>query len=313
MGFLIPLRHVNSVCNPSFEKYICLFWPMRRRNVAEDVCVKTTMNPRLTPVLAACALLATASVQADPFRPSIKDQIALGKKLKVQLAKEEKVLPDNDPRVVEIRRLGNALVAKIPESERKNRPFEYTFDVIENKELNAFAVPGGPIYFHTGLLDRLQTEDQVAGILAHEIIHVRNQHWASAYADQTKRQLGIVVLLSIFNAGSSAYDLAGLADAFLVGLPYSRKHENEADRVGFDLAVTAGFNPQGMVDVFKVLKEGAGGKKGPGEWASTHPDTDKRISGLEKRVQESGRTFPQQKQRAPGLFRPPVPAAPKPR
>lgn len=267
------------------------------------------MKKHLSGTLVGLTLLVATAAQADPFRPSIKDQVALGKKLKAQLAKEEKILPDNDPRVQEIRRLGNALVAKIPESERKNRPFEYSFDVIENKELNAFAVPGGPIYFHTGLLDRLQTEDQVAGILAHEIIHVRNQHWASAYADQTKRQLGIVVLLSIFNAGTTAYDVAGLADAFLVGLPYSRKHENEADRVGFDLAVATGFNPQGMVDVFKVLKEGAGGSKGPGEWASTHPDTDKRISGLEQRVKSTGKTFAPQKQRAPGLYRPPAPSA----
>lgn len=255
------------------------------------------------------ALLAASSVVADPFRPSVKDQISLGKKLKEQIAKDEKVLPDNDPRVIEMRRLGNALVAKIPEAERKNRPFEYSFNIIENKELNAFAAPGGPIYFHTGLLDRLQTEDQVAGILAHEIIHVRNQHWASAYADQTKRQLGIVVLLSIFNAGSTAYDLAGLADTFFVGLPYSRKHETESDRVGFDLAVAAGFNPQGMVDVFKVLKEGAGKSKGPGEWASTHPDTDRRISTLEQRIKSMNRTFPAQKQRAPGLYRPPAPSA----
>lgn len=242
----------------------------------------------------------------------MKDQIALGKKAKEQIKKEEKVLPETDPRVQEVRRIGQMLVDKIPADERKKRPFEYTFDVVENKELNAFAVPGGPIFFHTGLLDRLQTEDQVAGILAHEIIHIRNQHWASAYGDQTKRQLGIVVLLSILKAGSTAYDVAGLADAFFLGLPYSRKHENEADKVGFDLAVAAGVNPQGMVDVFKILKEAAGGKKGPGEWASTHPDTDKRISGLEARVKAAKDPYRSQVARAAGLYKPPVTTAPKP-
>lgn len=284
-----------------------------QRNVLAQLSVKGTVRKTL-PAAAVILLAAlTSPLSADPFRPSVKDQIALGKKAKAQIAKEEKVLPDSDPRVQEVRRLGQLLVDKIPADEKKRRPFEYTFDVIDNKELNAFAVPGGPIYFHTGLLDRLQTEDQVAGILAHEIIHVRNQHWASAYADQTKRQLGIVVILSILNAGSTAYDVAGLADAFFVGLPYSRKHENEADRVGFDLAVSGGFNPQGMVDVFRVLKEASGGKKGPGEWASTHPDTDKRINALEARAKSSSVPFPVQKPRAAGLYRPPAPPAPKPR
>ncbi len=282
------------------------------RNGEVIVCVKGTVRPFLSPVALILFAAAAASGAADPFRPSVKDQIALGKKAKAQLAKEEKILPDSDPRVQEVRRLGRLLVERIPADERKKRPFEYTFDVVDNKELNAFAVPGGPIYFHTGLLDRLQTEDQVAGILAHEIIHVRNQHWASAYADQTKRQLGILVVLSILNAGSSAYDVAGLADAFFVGLPYSRKHENEADRVGFDLAASSGFNPQGMVDVFKVLKEASGGKKGPGEWASTHPDTDKRINTLESRVKAAKDPFPAQRARANGLYKPPAPVAPKP-
>lgn len=281
-------------------------------NVPTPTRVKGTVRKLFPAVALVLVAGLTSSLSADPFRPSVKDQIALGKKAKAQIAKEEKVLPDSDPRVQEVRRLGQLLVSRIPEDEKKRRPFEYTFDVIDNKELNAFAVPGGPIYFHTGLLDRLQTEDQVAGILAHEIIHVRNQHWASAYADQTKRQLGIVVILSILNAGNTAYDVAGLADAFFVGLPYSRKHENEADRVGFDLAVSGGFNPQGMVDVFRVLKEASGGKKGPGEWASTHPDTDKRINTLEARVKGAKDPYPAQKPRATGLYRPPAPPAPKP-
>src|SRR5690349_13519148 len=121
--------------------------------------------------------------QADIFKPSVKDQIELGQQAAAQVRKEERTLPDSDPRVRLIRRIGQRLVSLIPQSERDKKPFQYSFDVISSKEINAFALPGGPVFFYTGLLDNLTTEDQVAGVLAHELAHVRYEHWASAYAD----------------------------------------------------------------------------------------------------------------------------------
>jgi beta-barrel assembly-enhancing protease len=234
---------------------------------------------------------------ADPFRPSIKDQIGLGKKVKEQVLKEEKVLPPSDPRSQELTRLGEMLVRAIPEKSRKDRPFTYSFQVIDSSEVNAFAVPGGPIFFYTGLLDKLQTEDQVAGILAHEIVHVQNMHWASAYADNMKRRMGLSILLGLLNAGDAAYTVADLADTFLVGLPYSRKHENEADRDGFRIAVAAGMNPTGLLDVMRVLKASAKGRVD--EWMSTHPDTDRRIVNLDRMIKSSSSSFRPQKPRSP--------------
>lgn len=259
----------------------------------------------------ACAVLATlgaASASADPFRPSVKDQIQLGKDLKKQVAKEEKVLPATDPRVAEVRELGTLLVSKISEADRKRRPFEYSFEVIDSPELNAFAMPGGPVYIYTGLLDRMETKDEVAGILAHEIIHVQNQHWANAYAQQQKRALGLTVLLGLLGAGQAAYDLAGLADAYFAGLPYSRKHEMEADSIGYDLALRAGFNPKGMVDVFKVLVSESKGKVD--ERLSTHPDTQRRIKTLEQRLAKDAAKLPAPRPRNPEAAR--LKSTPKP-
>ncbi|MCW5936084.1 MAG: M48 family metalloprotease [Fimbriimonadaceae bacterium] len=220
--------------------------------------------------------------QADLFRPSIKDQIALGKRGAADVRKKEKVLGDSDPRVQELRRIGNKLVGLIPQDEKKKRPFEYTFDVIDSPDLNAFAMPGGPIFFYTGLLNKFKTEDEVAGVLAHEITHVRNQHWASAYADNQKRRLGIGVVLTLLGAGDTAFDVASVADTLIYTLPYSRKHETEADKWGYDLTKKAGFNPGGMVDAFEVLRKGGGG--GTPEFLSTHPNTGHRIDELKKRV-----------------------------
>jgi predicted Zn-dependent protease len=248
-----------------------------------------------TTALAAAVLLA-GTAAADPFRPSIKDQIALGKRGDAQVRKESKVLPDDDPRTVELRAIGQRLLAQIPAKERKDRPFEYTFSVIEDKEVNAFALPGGPVYFHTGLLDKLTTSDAVAGVLAHEIVHVRNQHWASAYADNTKRRLGITVILLLLDAGSTAFDLAGVTDALLFGLPYSRKHESESDRIGYDMMAGAGYNPAGLTEVFDLLAQQG---KRVEEFMSTHPDSGKRAAAVRKRLAEDKRTFPALTPRSP--------------
>lgn len=227
---------------------------------------------------------------ADPFRPSIKQQIELGQDAAKQIRKEEKVLGDNDPRVKELRRLGELAVAQIPEKERKDKPFVYTFDVIDSKEINAFALPGGPIFFYTGLLDEMDTEDEVMAVLGHELTHIRNQHWASQYADNLKRKLGLIVVFSLLGANSDILNAADMLDDILVGLKYSRRHESEADTVGYDVLTGAGYNPQGIVDMFQVLKA-AGGSKPP-EILSSHPDTDNRIKNIQEKIKKDKRKFP---------------------
>lgn len=261
------------------------------------------------PLVAVVALI-PATVPADPLRPSIRQQIDLGQAAAKEVQKEYKVLPESDPRVREVRRLGAQIVAQIPERERKDRPFVYSFDVIESKDLNAFALPGGPIYIYTGLLDQLKTEDAVIGILAHEVVHIRNQHWASAYADNTKRRLGIALILGAVNAGDVAFDVAGLADDLAFTLPYSRRHETEADRVGYDMMVAAGYNPAGLINVMEILKAASKGRGGP-EWLSTHPDTDRRINALKDRLNKDRRRFPAQRDRNPNVL-PKATEPPKP-
>jgi beta-barrel assembly-enhancing protease len=249
----------------------------------------------LTTFTLAIGLIFPGIATADPLKPSIKDQIDLGKKAAAQVRKEEKILPASDPRVIELRRLGALAVAQIPEKERKDKPFEYTFDVIDSKELNAFAMPGGPIFFYTGLLDKMKTEDEVIGILSHEITHIRNQHWASQYADTMKRKLGIIVILTLLQANSNILNATDMLDDILIGLKYSRRHESEADNFGYDMMTSAGYNPQGMIDVFQILLD-AGGSKPP-EILSTHPDTAKRIDSLKSKIQKDKRKFPAMRNR----------------
>jgi beta-barrel assembly-enhancing protease len=131
-------------------------------------------------------------------------------------------------------------------------------------------------------------------VLGHEMTHVRKEHWAYAYANNLKRKLGLEVVLTLLRANDTAFNMADISDDLIFTLPYSRKHESEADALGCDAMVAAGYNPQGMIDVFKVLREGGGGGKMP-EFMSDHPDELARIKKIQERVAKMNCTFPPQR------------------
>jgi len=249
------------------------------------------MFNRLPPLLAYGLLaVCTAGAGMDTFRPTPRQQVELGKRAAKQLRKLEHVLPASDPRVKALRRVARRILATFNE---RDAPWEYSFDVIDSKDINAFALPGGATFFYTGLMDKLKTEDELAGVLGHELTHVRQQHWAIAYADSQKRNIGISILLLAARANSNISNLAGISDDLLFELPFSRKHETEADDGGFESSVAAGYNPQGLADTFIMMrqevKDGA-----PPEFFSDHPDDKNRIKRIEEKIQKSGVTYPTQ-------------------
>lgn len=250
------------------------------------------MKPTLLVLSVAVTLTATA--QADMFKPSFRQQVELGQRAANQIRKEEKVLPASDWRVKMLRRVADRLVAKIPSEERKKKPYAFTFDVVESKEVNAFALPGGPVFFYTGILAKMETEDEVAGVLGHELAHVREEHWASAYADSQKRELGLTALLLLTRANRDLVNLASISNDLIFNLPYSRRNESRADKSGFELVVDAGYNPQGMVNVFEMLSKSDGGRGMP-EFLKTHPDAANRVKTIQKMVDDAkakGAQFP---------------------
>lgn len=240
-----------------------------------------------TTILAGISLTAA---RADIFTPSIEDQIKIGKEAMKEVDKEYKVLPVSDPRVKELRRIGAAIIAQIPEKERKKKPFEYTFNVIEDDTVNAFALPGGPVYFFTGLLDTMKTEDAVAGVLGHEITHIHKEHWARNYAAELRTKLGTTLLLGfLFGASSDVLNIADMIDDALVQSKYSRQAESESDKLGYRYMTEAGYNPQGMVDVFTFLDKSGGSD--PPEMISSHPNPGNRVKVIQQWIKEDRRTF----------------------
>lgn len=247
------------------------------------------MNLRVALSLSAAMAISLATqVQADAFKPSKADQLKLGKAAAADLRKHEKVLPTSDERVEMLRRVGSRMLSVI---DGKKEPWEYSFDVLENKEINAFALPGGPVFFYTGLLSLMDTEDQVAAVIGHELTHVRREHWAYAYASEQKRQLGLSVLLIFTHASRTVADLASVGNDVVLGLPFSRKHESEADQGGLVWMIQAGYNPHGMVEMLQKLRDSTKGGKPP-EIFSTHPDDKNRINRVQSEIDKLHQNFP---------------------
>lgn len=244
---------------------------------------------KLAPAIAALALAGSAS--ADPFKPSQQQQIELGKRAAAELMRQEKVLPASDERVRILRKVGRKLLST---ADGSKEPWQYSFNVIDSKEVNAFALPGGPVFFYTGILDKMKTEDELAGVMAHELTHVRREHWAYAYRDSQKRNLLLNLGLIFARANQNVANIASIGNNLLFELPFSRSHESQSDTQGFDMMVQAGYNPEGMVDVFELLQREAKGGNPP-EFFSSHPNDQNRINRIKEMIEKRGGQYPSQR------------------
>lgn len=160
--------------------------------------------------------------------------------------------------------------------------FEYRVQVLESDQVNAFALPGGQMVVLTGLLQRAESADEVAGVMAHEISHVTERHGLRSVA----RQLGITLLFAWFlgDAGAAA-QLGGQIAASVRSNSYSRDQESDADARGLRLMRRAGFNGYGMSDFFRHMQQRGEGELPSGlAWLSTHPDHESRIRAIEGRL-----------------------------
>lgn len=157
-----------------------------------------------------------------------------------------------------------------------DKEFKYSFKVVEGKEINAFALPGGHVYVFTGIRKIAQTDDELAAILAHEITHAEQHHFAKQYGKASKRGAILGVLSAVVGLPNVAQQIVSLAD-FAMTQKYSRSSETEADLLGMQRMQRAGFNPAGMVSILERLakEDESGGSLD--HWFGDHPDAGRRI------------------------------------
>src|SRR5437899_4119140 len=241
---------------------------------------------RLFPFAAACAALAacvrnpaTGNLQLDLIPES--QEVEMGKQA-AQEVKQSIGLYKDDKVQSYVGRLGQSLSQQ---TTRKNLPWE--FHVVEDAAVNAFALPGGPVFVTRGILGTLMTEAQLAGVMGHECGHVAARHSANqiSKAELATVGLGIGSVLSPQIASLSQIAGAGLQVLFL---KFSRDDENQADKHGFAYMANDGYDPRQVVAVFKTLERVsklAGGGKLP-EWLQTHPDPGNREKAAEERLKD---------------------------
>jgi predicted Zn-dependent protease len=162
-------------------------------------------------------------------------------------------------------------------------------NVFDEKQVNAFALPGGKIGVYTGLLEVAEDQDQLASVIGHEVGHVLARHGSARYSAALASQVGLII------AGVTLDDnttLAVLGIGTVLGtMAYGRSHESEADEIGLDLMAKAGFDPRGSVELWKNMSEE--GSSQPPEFLSTHPSHDTRIDDLNAGMAKALQTYEQ--------------------
>ena len=220
----------------------------------------------------------------------------LGEQVWQQIKSTSKEVTD-PAQMAQLEAITNRLVPAV-----NDKRYEFTFHIIENDAINAFAMPGGHIVVHTGLLKKSKRPEEVAGVLAHEISHITRRH---SLRNMVSSLGTTVIIQSIFG------DYSGLAEGAsnLLSQSYSRDFEREADATGWDYMLAANIDPQGMIDFFKILvaEEEKSGMQMDGvlEFISTHPDTRERVATLEEKL----KGLPKERTFEPIAAAAPVPAA----
>ena len=166
----------------------------------------------------------------------------------------------------------------------KDIPYEFTFTLLEDDELvNAFALPGGPIFITEALFNRLENEAQLAGVLGHEIGHVIHRHGLQAMSRQNLGQQ-LVAAVAVGSDSMSAAQMGQFVNQ-MTQLSYGRDAELQSDDYGLQALVNAGYDPREMVRVMEILRDASGGGGGP-EFASSHPAPQSRIDAIKAWVAE---------------------------
>jgi predicted Zn-dependent protease len=178
---------------------------------------------------------------------------------------------------------------KVMQSQIKG--FKWEYNLVENKEVNAWCMPGGKIVVYTGLLPVTGNNNALAVVLGHEIAHAIAEHGKERVSQQLLQQIGMVgmeVALATKPEATQALYLNafGIASTYGAILPFSRKQELEADKLGLMYAAMAGYDPREAIPLWKRMEALAAGKNPP-EFASTHPTEETRIKQLEANMPEA--------------------------
>jgi hypothetical protein len=232
---------------------------------------------------------ATTAAQTPIVAPKNKyspaDDVKLGQEAAQQVEKELPVMRDQQVNGY-LNAIGRRLVESIP-PEFRHPEFRYSFTGVNLREINAFALPGGPMFIYRGMIEKAHNEGEVAGVMAHELSHVALRHGTAQQTKATPYAIGQIagqIAGAIIGGRTGAIIAQG--SQFGIGtyfMKFSREYERQADLLGSRIMAGAGYDPRDMANVFKTIQQ----ESGPGgpQWLSDHPDPGNRYDYINREAQ----------------------------
>lgn len=230
--------------------------------------------------IAPSAAFAQTQISYHSNKYSVADDVKVGRQAAAEAEQQLPILRDEETTYY-IEQIGRRLVNNIPPQFR-HPEFQYYFKVVNASDINAFALPGGPMYVNRGMIEAARTEGEVAGVMAHELSHVALRHGTAQATKAQKYQYGAIagaILGSVIGGGLG--QVVGQGSQLAVGayfLKFSREYETEADILGAQIMARAGYDPRDLANMFRTIERVSGG--GGGGFLSDHPSPANRYARI---------------------------------
>jgi Zn-dependent protease with chaperone function len=221
--------------------------------------------------------IAQTKISYHSNRYKITDDVQAGQQAAAEVEQKMPILRDQEVQNY-VERVGQRLVAAIP-SEFQHPEFRYYFRVVNARDINAFALPGGPMYVNRGMIEAARNEGEMAGVMAHELSHVALRH-GTAQATKAQKYSILAGVAGIAGAilGGPAAGQIGQAAIGTYFMKFSREYETEADVLGSQIMARAGYDPRDLANMFRTIQQ-QGGSNGP-EFLSDHPNPANRYERI---------------------------------
>lgn len=198
-------------------------------------------------------------------------------------ATAQKTLNTNATQTKRVKNISNKLINQVGVFRTDATKWDWEVNVIDDKTINAWCMPGGKIAVYTGIINSLKlTDDELAAVIGHEIAHALREHSREQASQDQLKNVGIFAVSQAAGLGDLGTAAVNLAAQYTITLPFSRSHESEADLMGLELMARAGYNPNAAVNVWKkmsLLSEGS-----TPQFLSTHPSHETRIKDLNNAI-----------------------------
>ena len=226
------------------------------------------------------AVIGQTRISMPKNKYKVQEDVQIGRQSAAEVERQLPILDDYEATRY-VQRVGERLVNGIP-AQFRQPAFDYQFKVVNASDINAFALPGGPMYVNRGMIEAARTEGEMAGVMAHEISHIALRHGTSQATKQSNplNQIGTIGLIlgGAILGGESGAQLGALgAQAWMT--KYSRDYEEKADILGAQIMANAGYDPRDLANMFRTIESQSGGSRGP-EWLSSHPNPGNRYERI---------------------------------